>query len=131
LAQYRVAVATNHLDEALEIGLTRFAGLSARQVAELHGTPIWSRFRSLAPTWTREIEATDGLSSDVHRYGTLISRVLLVTGSESAEHLKDAMAALSQIMPHVQLSKLAGQGHTAHRLAPQLVAETVAAFLGQ
>jgi pimeloyl-ACP methyl ester carboxylesterase len=132
LAEYRAAVATNHLDEALEIGLTRFVGLSARQVAELRDTPIWSRFRSLAPTWTREIEASDGLSSDVHRYGTLTSRVLLVTGSESAEHpLKDATAALSQILPHVQLSKLAGQGHTAHRLAPQLVAETVAAFLGQ
>ena len=131
LGEYRAAVATGRLDEALEIGLTRFVGLSAGQIAGMRTAPIWPQLRSRTPTWTREVEAIDGLSSSVDRYSALTSSTLLLVGSESAKHLRDATAALSQVLQHGHVTTLVGQGHMAGRLAPELVARAVTAFLRQ
>ncbi len=132
LGAYRTAIATGQWDDALDIGLTRFVGLPSHQVARMRNMPSWSHMRSLAPTWTRELEAIDRLGATLERYRALKSPTLLLAGNDSAQHpLKEATAALGHVLQNVRLTNFAGQGHMANRLVPELVARAVAGFLRQ
>jgi pimeloyl-ACP methyl ester carboxylesterase len=85
---------------------------------------------ALAPSWTREVEAVDQLGPNLSRYRDLLVPTLLLSGTLSSKYaLQDATEALAATLKNVQLSRLEGQGHNAHSLAPTLVAERVAAFL--
>lgn len=69
--------------------------------------------------------------------GSLVMRsspcpILLLLGTESAEHpLRDATVALNTTLMDAHIAPLPGQGHTAHMMAPDLVAEVIRQFLSQ
>jgi pimeloyl-ACP methyl ester carboxylesterase len=130
LHTYRRAVETGDLDAALELGLAKFVGLPPQQISAMHASLMWAHLRSLAPTWTRELEAIDGLTASAERFAALACPTLLLLGSDSAPHpLRDATSTLYRCIPDVRLAKLDGQGHMGHRLAPQLVATLISDFL--
>jgi len=130
LPDYKKAIDARNFDLALEIGLTKFAGVTSNQVQALRKLPAWPKMVALAPTWTREIEAMDALGPSLTRYGQLTTPTLLLTGTLSPKHpLKDSVLALSATLKNCTVASLDGQGHEAHSLAPALIAEKVASFV--
>jgi pimeloyl-ACP methyl ester carboxylesterase len=130
LDPYRTAVEIGDLDQALNIGLLHFAQEKPENIAFLRQTPAWSPMAALTPTWVRELQEIDALGPDLTRYGKLTMPILLLLGTESAEHpLRDASVALSAALANAQIAPLSGQGHTAHMIAPDLVAEVISQFL--
>jgi pimeloyl-ACP methyl ester carboxylesterase len=130
LAPYREAIAAGRLDDALELGLARFVRLPAEQIAVMRQTSIWPHLRGLAASWTRELAAIDAMGAGVERYRAIAGPVLLLLGAESAAHpFREATAALARSLPDAHVTILPRQAHGANRLAPDMVADEVAAFL--
>lgn len=130
LEPYRKAIAANQLDDALAFGLEHFVNVPADDIVLRRKSPQWSRQISLTPTWVRELEAIDQLGPSLDRYRHLNTPTFLLTGSDSDEHnLRAASEALNTILPHASLEHLQGQGHLAHLMAPQMLADVVASFL--
>lgn len=130
LEPYRIAVEENRLDDALVFGLEHFAGVPAEEIGLMRSSPQWSKQVQLAPTWVRELEAIDNLGPSLDRYENLEMPVLLLTGTRSKEYpLRAASEALSNILPHVNIKYLQDQGHAAHLMAPQMLADVVTSFI--
>lgn len=130
LEPYCEAIARGDLDGALEIGLAHFTRIPAAAIAGLRTSRAWSRLRVLAPTWTRELQVMDSLSSSVERYGALVCPVMLLAGSESPEHpMRDAALALAHDLPGIRSEILIGHGHGGMRTAPNAVASLIRGFL--
>jgi pimeloyl-ACP methyl ester carboxylesterase len=101
-------------------------------IAFLRQTPARSPMAALTPTWVRELQEIDALGPDLTRYKKLTMPILLLLGTESAEHpLQGASVALSTALTNAQIASLSGQGHTAHMIAPGLVAEVITQFLSR
>jgi pimeloyl-ACP methyl ester carboxylesterase len=130
LLDYANAIQSGNFDGALAIGLSKFAGVTSEQIQALRRSPLWPKMVALAPTWTREVAAVDALGPSLARYRDLLAPTLLLSGTLSPKHpLQEASEALATRLKTVQLSRLELQGHNAHSLAPELVAERLAAFL--
>lgn len=131
LEPYRQAIAAGDIDGALKIGLPRFTQLSDRAIAALRASKGWPRVRSLAPTWTRELEAMDGHEPSVERYAAIACPVLLLVGELSPEHpMHDASRALAAVLKQARVETIEGYGHMAMRDAPATVARLIANFIG-
>ena len=130
LGDYKKLVEMGDSDGALALGLTKFAGVTPEQIQALRRSPLWPKMVALAPSWTREVEVIDRLGPSLNRYRDLQVPTLLLSGTHSVKYpLQDATEALAATLKNVQISRLEGQGHTAHSLAPTLVAERIATFL--
>jgi pimeloyl-ACP methyl ester carboxylesterase len=130
LAAYAHAITDGDPDTALAIGLSKFTRLSDVDILTMRMSRAWPRLRILAPTWTRELEATDSLPVSLEHYRALACPTLLLRGSMSPEHpLQDAARAVERVLPGVRLEMLMGHGHMALRDAPEMVARLIADFL--
>jgi pimeloyl-ACP methyl ester carboxylesterase len=130
LDEYKQAIAAGDIDRALELGLLRFTRLPEQTIAQMRDSKAWPRLRTLAPTWTRELEAMDGHEPSVARYAAIACPVLLLEGNKSPEHpMRDAARAIAQALPHVRTEIIDGHGHMAMRDAPELVARLIESFL--
>jgi pimeloyl-ACP methyl ester carboxylesterase len=130
LPDYKKAVASGNLDEALALGLNRFAGVTLEQIKVLRESAFWRGMVLLAPTWTREVEVMDQLGPSLKPYEGLLTPTLLLTGTLSPKYpLRDATDALAATLKNAQLSRLEGQGHTAHSINPTMIAERITGFL--
>ena len=129
LADYARAVAAQENERAMEIGLTEFTRLRPHVLKAIRASKGWPRLCHLAPTWTRELEAMDAITS-VERYRALRCPVLLLSGAISPDHpYHDSVHALAAVLPDARVEMLPGQDHLGLREAPQLVAQLVADFL--
>ena len=130
LPPYANAVAEGDLDKAMEFGLVAFPRMPASAIASLRISRGWPRVRALAKSWIRELEAMDAQNPDLTRFSALSCPSLLLVGSVSPEHpMLDAARALAAVLPGVRVEWLLGQGHSAMREAPQMVASLIREFL--
>ena len=84
---------------------------------------------TLAPTFAREVEAISCLKSNLVPYRELSMPTLLLVGTASVAHLKEASSGLQDTLPNAKTVLLEGQGHIANLIAPDLVAREVSDFL--
>jgi pimeloyl-ACP methyl ester carboxylesterase len=130
VAQYAHAVSEGDMDKAVELGLTHFSHLSPEAIALARTSPGWQRLCALAKSWIRELGAIGALSSDVEPYRSLACPSMLLIGSLSPRlPMQQASRALAQVLPNVRVEWLPGQGHTATRTAPAMVASLIREFL--
>jgi pimeloyl-ACP methyl ester carboxylesterase len=130
LDPYKQALAKGDVDTALEIGLIHFTRLPLQAVAAMRASKAWPRLRTLAASWTRELEAMDALDPTVDRYSALSCPILMLVGALSPEHpLRDASRALAGVLPQARVETIEGQGHMAMRNAPEHVARLIKSFL--
>jgi pimeloyl-ACP methyl ester carboxylesterase len=131
LALYGDALRRQQPEEALVIGLTKFANMSAEDLRQARSSPEWVAMVAAAPTWLPEVQALDCVGSDTTRYRRVNVPTLLLLGSQSPERpLKESTAALSRVLPNARTFVLVGHGHRAEQTAPATVAEAIASFLG-
>ena len=131
LDRYRQYIKENKLDAALAYGLKSFSGWSDEALTQFRqASPHeWTAMRTLAPTWLPELEAIQKLPASLGRYKELRMPVLLVTGSESPQFLRDVVNSLDKLLHDPHLLILPGQGHTAQLTAPGLLSDGIAKFL--
>ena len=132
MAPFKQALATGDLDLALAVGMERFIGLPASVVTDTRSSKAWAHMRGLVASWARELEAMDALDTDLSAFRQFTTPTLLLRGSESPKYpFQSTTRALQQTLPRVVVSTMHGQSHMAMRLAPRLVAERIAQFVGE
>jgi pimeloyl-ACP methyl ester carboxylesterase len=132
LQPYVRALEEGDPDRALELGLARFPRLPAEAITALRTSRGWPRVRTMAKSWIRELEAMDALSTDMEPFRALPCPSMLLVGDQSPEHpMLDSSRALAEVLPGVRVEWLAGQGHGAMRMAPEMVARRIRDFLAE
>ncbi|MFC5994413.1 alpha/beta fold hydrolase [Pseudonocardia hispaniensis] len=123
------AVARGDNEEAALIGLRDGVGFPPPLVDRLRADPTWRERVAAAPAWIRESRSVLSLPVGVARLSAISAPTLLLTGSHTEPHHTAAIDALHGVLPDNEVAVLAGQGHTALVSAPDLLGETMLAFL--
>jgi len=131
LAPYERLVDARDLEAALAFGLKNLAGVSDEAIDELRESSpqIWETMKQLTPTWVPEMHALRRLPLGVERYRSLQVPTLLLSGSESADFLRETVMALAAVLGKSRVHVLQGQGHEAHLSAPEQVSAAIAQFV--
>lgn len=128
---FKQAIATNQLENALIIMLTRLVNISDDQLKGLQQSPFWNDMVELSPTVVRELQVIEGLDHGVERFSNLSSPTLLIMGTETAPHHITAIRALQTTLPNTQTVEFPGQGHDAHLLITKEFSNEVMEFLSK
>lgn len=93
--------------------------------------PLWRQMVSMAPGQIADNEQIEALGVGVGRYAALDLPVLLMGGGRSQKFLKEALAALADVLPgRPQVITFPGQGHLGPQFAPGKVAQAIGSFAG-
>ena len=119
LAEYARAVAAQENERAMEIGLGEFTRLRPHVLRAIRASKGWPRLCHLAPTWTRELEAMDEITS-VEPYRALRCPVLLLAGAMSPDHpYHDSTHALAAVLPGARVGAAARPGPSSACAGPR------------
>jgi pimeloyl-ACP methyl ester carboxylesterase len=114
-------------EQALVTFLREIVMISASEIAAMKARPSWPSLMASIPI--RESRAGTAYHFNAKRMNKLSVPTLLLTGSESAPHLKRAINALQRSLPNQRLVVFEGQQHNAMDSVPQQFAEAVIDFL--
>ncbi|WP_332898315.1 alpha/beta fold hydrolase [Haladaptatus sp. CMSO5] len=131
LAELHALVENEENEQALVQFFTDVAGMSLDEVDVLRAAPNWPARVSAAHTVVREEAAPGAYVFDADRLATLETPTLLLTGSESAPFLKEATAALAEVLPNCRVVTFEGHGHVAINSATDRFVAEVLAFAGE
>ena len=106
-------------------------GLGGDDIATMRSQPSWPARVAAAPTLPRELRNAAEELFDPARAAQVTVPTLLLQGSESPESLHADVRRVAEAVPDRRVVVLEGQAHSADFLAPQLVAETLLAFLDE
>jgi pimeloyl-ACP methyl ester carboxylesterase len=128
LARVTAWIAEGNPGRAMFSFLTEIVGLTPTQFAELRAAPGAEDVLPIASaTMAREARALQNVSLD-KLAGSIVVPVLLLLGSSSPSWAEDNTRALAARLPDAKLAILAGHGHDAVDLAPDLVVSTLEDF---
>jgi pimeloyl-ACP methyl ester carboxylesterase len=122
--------ASGDRDGALEVFLSRVAGVPDDRLRAMRGTSIWSARIAALPTITREAAALADYRFAAQRFAGLSTPVRFLIGTASPAPLRASTSAAHAAVPGSELVELAGQGHAAMDTAPELFLDAVLDFLG-
>lgn len=125
----RVAGEEGRFEDAISIFLTDEAQMPPNALASLQTTPLWKEMVATAPQSVREWGELIQLQPTVERYEALVTRTLLLAGTETEAHPSFATKALANTLPNSRTRMLVGEGHFAHLSAPERLAEVVTEFV--
>jgi pimeloyl-ACP methyl ester carboxylesterase len=131
LSRIQNASAKEQYEDALSIFLTDEVGLSEKQVALLQSTPGsgWDQMVNLTPHSVKEWTELAKQKPTLTRYRDIAIPTLLLTGTETENHVSFATKSLDDILPKSRIVKLNGQGHGANLNAPEMVAKEITSFI--
>ncbi|MGY1840219.1 MULTISPECIES: alpha/beta fold hydrolase [unclassified Modestobacter] len=118
LPRYRQLISVGDLDGAVAHGLVHFVGMAAEDVEVMRQSPLWPTFRSLSPTWVRELEQIDALGLDLAHYSSVDAGTQVLVGTATTPFLQRSARALADVIPHAVLTELPGLDHGAHAADP-------------
>ena len=98
-------------------------------VEELRADPMWPSRVAAAFTLPRELSAWERYWEGNPGYGDLAQPCLFLMGGENEPMYRAQARALMAGHPSATSAVIAGQGHQAHRHAPDLMAEVLLPFL--
>ncbi len=121
-------VSSGRRGDAVEYFLATGPGVSPEVVSGMRGEPFWSSFEAVAHTLGYDGivmgDTTAGSPVPLHRWASVAVPTLIMDGGASPEWQRNAVRALSGVLPEARHMTLEGQGHGADPkvLAPALVA---------
>lgn len=122
-------VAAGDFEAALETLMREVVKASEQEIAAIKAQPTWPARVATAPTIAREIRAVLEDRFDPEEARKITVPVLVVTGEESPDEIRDDPEAVATALPDARIAVLAGQQHFADVLDPALFADRVLAFL--
>lgn len=129
LVAAEAALARGDDEEAALIGLRDGVGFPPPLIDLLRADPTWRDRVAAAPAWIRECRSVLSLPVGVAHLAAISAPTLLLTGSHTEPHHTAAIEALHEVLPDSEVAVLDGQGHTALVTGPDLLGETMLAFL--
>ena len=129
LANFEDLVQKGQKDAALEMFLRDIVKLSETRIAAARKDPDWAARANTIDVQVREIRAVNAYEFTATRFEKLKIPTLLVMGSQTADHHRAAIEALSRALPDRTLVTLQGAGHDAIQAAPALFTDAVLGFL--
>lgn len=122
----RAALAAGDVGEAMRIHLRDVAQEPEELVAKLTSDPrARAVFAAKAAAGFDDIDALDALGTGVARYRRMEVPTTLVQGDRSPARIRRQLADLASALPNARVVTLAGQGHIAHRTAPEAMAHAI------
>ena len=105
--------------------------LTPEEIEMLRSFPQYPALVAMAPNIPREAQAEDGYCSDFDpaRLSGFGTPTLILVGGDSPAFEKAAAEALEAALPDGRVVVLPGEGHVAHRTAPELLAREAVRFL--
>jgi pimeloyl-ACP methyl ester carboxylesterase len=132
LPSYEQAIAEGRPDDALALGMRAFVGLPDGVIEYLRTIPaLWSSRVELAPTWSREVRAVNGLDGDVARFAAIHVPTLVLVGEVSPSWLPEVSRSVAAAIPGSRVVTLANEAHEAHISAPTTLASEIRAFVAR
>jgi pimeloyl-ACP methyl ester carboxylesterase len=121
-------ISTDRRADAVAYFLTTGPGMSVEAVAGMRHEPFWASFESIAHTLAYDgsivRDATGGSPAPLRRWASVGVPTLVMDGGASPDWIRNAAAALTEVLPDAQRRTLGGQGHRpdAEVLTPALEA---------
>ncbi len=116
-------------EDALVLFFRTVASVPPAELDALRGAPNWPNRVAAVNTVIREVLAPTRYEFDPTRFEDLTTPTLLLSGSESAPYLKDAIEELRTVLPNNRVVVFDGHAHAAMNTAPDLFVDEVLAFL--
>jgi pimeloyl-ACP methyl ester carboxylesterase len=131
LAAVRDRLGAGDDEGALLTFYREIAMLGPEDIEMVRSLPQYPTLVAIAPTIPRELQAEEGYYAkfDPARLGGFGVPTLVLVGGESPEFERAAAEALEAALPAGQLVVLPGEGHIAHRTAPEMFEREVLRFL--
>ena len=129
LEEARLALAGGDRDGAVTLFYRRALELDEATVASLRATPVWEMRLAAVNTLPCEGEAANAYRLDPVGMARIAAPVRFLLGSETAPALRRATLAAHAAIPGSELRELAGHGHTAMDLDPDLFVAEVTDWL--
>ena len=109
--------------------LREFLGTPMEAVERHRANPrAWARWRSMAPSVTRELTAIRGYEFDAARFTHLKVPLRILVGSTSRPAMLRTAQRIQAAVPQASIVELPGQAHAAMTAAPEMFATAVLAF---
>ncbi|MEW2636211.1 alpha/beta hydrolase [Streptomyces sp. NPDC048389] len=122
----REALAAGDPREAMRIHLRDIAHEPVELVEKLIAGPgAQTSFTSKVTAGLADIDALDALGIGVDRFRWLDVPTTLVEGDRSPAHLRERLADLAVTLPNAARVTIPGEGHAAHRTAPETLADMI------
>ncbi|HYI94591.1 MAG TPA: alpha/beta hydrolase [Bryobacteraceae bacterium] len=120
---YEQALERKDFDEAKVIGM-RIAGMPESVIAGLRASPTW------APSERIDINTREGRTVNTFRLGreelsAFKVRTTMLLGTRTQGYLREGAAFVCNSLAACEMVALEGQGHVAHKAAPDLFAESI------
>ena len=103
--------------------------LAPAEIEQMRSLPTWPRRVAAAPAIIREMRGLIGYVFDADRFEAVRAPTLLLGGSDSPEWARTSLELIRQALPHSKSVTMSGQGHVAHRTAPDVFCQEVLSFL--
>lgn len=104
-------------------------GMTDRELERLEKSTIWPTFLAAARTYPYDAELVASYDLDPSALRAITTPALLLLGGASPSFVRAGVETLAAALPRSRLVVLPGQGHAAHRSAPDLLAREIEAFL--
>lgn len=130
MVQARAAIEAGKPGTAFAVFLREVAGMRSPMIAlaTFVMNRQGNRTAALVERQLDDNDAIDALGRRLEEYAKISIPVLLLQGERSPRHLHERLDALAGVLPQASRVVLRGQGHTAERTAPALVADAIAAY---
>jgi pimeloyl-ACP methyl ester carboxylesterase len=127
-------VSRDRRGDAVALFMTKGIGVPEEMVAGMKQSPMWAAMEKLAHTLPYDGAILAGLQAGkplpAKRWTSITARTLVIDGERSDPFLRNAVRALTEVLPGAKRQTLPGQDHSAMFTAPQALAPVVAGFLG-
>lgn len=128
----RALLAAGQRDSATAVALANVMGMPAPAIdAMRQNTTMWTQFRTLLPSWIREIESLTAFAPSATEFGRIRGRTTILLGEKSGPMLLGMSGTWVGRQPGITVLPLRGQGHTAYTDAVPYIVERIQAALAQ
>jgi pimeloyl-ACP methyl ester carboxylesterase len=116
-------------EDALILFMREVARFPEDEIATYRTLPTWPARVAAAHTLPRELDDIHSYQAALERFSDLHVPTLLLLGESTAPIFQHATQMLDATLPDSRVHSLAGQGHAADVMAPELVASALREFL--
>lgn len=124
-------IAAGRRAEALEAFMRNAVGLDSDEVAALRAQPSWKGRVDAVHTIPRELGALEVHGADPVATESVTAPVQLVVGGATDPMRRGWFERVAGLFGDARVTVLPGQGHTAHIMAPELLAGAIAELAGR
>ena len=129
IAAIESLIADGREDEALARFLVEQTRMPVRLLEPSRSSRAWTRMVAATRCLPREMRAVAALPAALDRYAGIATPVHTLVGQLSGPLQARTVALLAATLPQLTSEVLAGQGHAAHRSAPDRLAGAILAAL--